>query len=787
MSAGAAHTPEATADSIAGPLLATAIADRPSTAPPSSPAAPGWWRLAVIGGLAAFILAFTLGLPENKTARHWWVDSAWTVTYLATALASLAAALRLKGRDRHAWTCFALAAASWFAGQLIWDYYELIAGVATPFPAASDLFYLAFAPVYAVGLIYFGEKPKGASLGPKLVSQLIMIGAAVYVAIGLHVSESIVANQDGALYIVTAIAYPLLYIAAFLMGMLSLCLYVWGGKRVVLTLLLAGIFCHATAETFYGMSLLGREYEVGQAYDFLWLLGGAFQFWAAAEHMLQARAGRHAEAPEEHFLILAYRRARRMEPMIPALCIIVISLSLGLDADGLTRSEALAILTPACVVFAVAVAVAEGWSWHIEEDLRKEAASAALAARRSESRLSAMLEIAPTAIIAVDRNHVIRLCSKGAAKLFGYGAKEAVGLPLSILFSDEAAAPAPARAGGFPKIRLAGMPAQENASRAPLTGADVIDRLRRGDIKGRTQAGTNFPVEGESYDLADGGLAESGEGALTIIMLSDATERKRQERALRHAKESAEAANRAKTQFLANMSHELRTPLNAIIGFSEVISNKLFGDLDERYRDYAGDIVSSGRHLLGLINDILDLSKIDLGQATLSEGEVELAHAVQSCERLMHERAERGGVQVIAALPSDLPQIWADETKVKQIVLNLLSNAVKFTERGGKVVISAGSLADGGLTLTITDTGIGMRPEDIPKAMAPFGQLESTFERRFEGTGLGLPLVQRLVELHGAELRIDSQLGQGTKVEVRFPQRRVIARKRPAERKTAAS
>src|SRR5690606_14020746 len=202
----------------------------------------------------------------------------------------------------------------------------------------------------------------------------------------------------------------------------------------------------------------------------------------------------------------------------------------------------------------------------------------------------------------------------------------------------------------------------------------------------------------------------------TIIMLSDATERKRQERALRQAKEAAEAANRAKTQFLANMSHELRTPLNAIIGFSEVIANKLFGQLDERYRDYAGDIVSSGRHLLGLINDILDLSKIDLGQATLSEGEVELARAVQSCERLMHERAERGGVQVIAALPSDLPLLWADETKVKQIVLNLLSNAVKFTERGGKVVISAASLADGGLALSLTDTGIGMRPEDIPKA-----------------------------------------------------------------------
>jgi len=358
-----------------------------------------------------------------------------------------------------------------------------------------------------------------------------------------------------------------------------------------------------------------------------------------------------------------------------------------------------------------------------------------------------MLEIAPTAIIAIDQNHAVRLCSKGAAKLFGYAAQETIGLPITLLFSDERA-----QSGG-----------------TPLTPDEIIQRLRRGEIKGRTQSGTQFPLEGESYELADG-----GEGALTIMMMTDATERKRQERALRHAKESAEAANRAKTQFLANMSHELRTPLNAIIGFSEVISNKLFGELNQRYTDYAGDIVASGRHLLGLINDILDLSKIDLGQATLSEGEVDLSRCVHSCQRLMFERAERGGVHVQVLLPQTLPLLWVDETKVKQIVLNLLSNAVKFTERGGRVTIGAAVLTDGGLSLSVIDTGIGMRSEDIPKAMTPFGQLESTFERRFEGTGLGLPLVQRLVELHGAEFRLESHPGKGTKAEVRFPRSRVI-------------
>ena len=736
------------------------------------------WRRAIPFAWALFILGFVLGLPADEVGRQWWSDGAWTIAYLAATIASVIAAIRLTGRDRLAWASFAFAGACWLAGQLVWNYYELIAHVSTPFPTLSDFFYLFFTPACVFGLMCVGEKPIGASLGPKLLSQLIMIGAAVFVAVGLPVSEALLASQDSGLYVVLAIGYPLLYIAAFLMGVLSLCLYGWGGKRLVLTLLVIGLGCHAVAETFYGLNLLGRSYEVGHAIDSLWLFGAAFQFWAAIEHIVQSRRG-NADAPEEQFLIRAYRRARRLEPLVPALGIVLISLSLALDGDGLSRSEALYILTPACLVFAAAVAVAEGWSWHIEENLRHAAASAALAARRSESRLAAMLEVATAAIIAVDSNHMIRLCSKGAATLFGYAAKEMAGLPLSLLFGQEAGKRDAKRDGET----QAAMKTQEAGLFSPLPGDEIIARLRSGDVKGRTQSGILFPIEGESCVLA----ADGGDGALTIIMLSDVTERRRQERTLRHAKESAEAANRAKTQFLANMSHELRTPLNAIIGFSEVISNKLFGNLDERYRDYASDIVASGRHLLGLINDILDLSKIDLGQATLSEGEVDLARAVQSCERLMRERAERGVVQVLAVLPDDLPLLWADETKVKQIVLNLLSNAVKFTERGGKVVIDAALLADGKLSLTVTDTGIGMRPEDIPKAMTPFGQLESTFERRFEGTGLGLPLVHRLVELHGAELQIDSQPGHGTRVEVCFPKRRVVTGRTASDRKTGAA
>src|SRR5262249_5947584 len=152
----------------------------------------------VIGGLAA-------GEPANAAMRHWWVDGAWTITYLATTLLSLWATITLKDRDRLAWGFFALASGAWLVAQLIWDYYELYANIETPFPAISDLFYLLFAPLYAVGLMFFGERPKGASLGPKLLSQLAMIGAAVYVAVGMHLTQAILANQDGLLYVATAV------------------------------------------------------------------------------------------------------------------------------------------------------------------------------------------------------------------------------------------------------------------------------------------------------------------------------------------------------------------------------------------------------------------------------------------------------------------------------------------------------------------------------------------------------------------------------------------------------
>jgi two-component system cell cycle sensor histidine kinase PleC len=236
-------------------------------------------------------------------------------------------------------------------------------------------------------------------------------------------------------------------------------------------------------------------------------------------------------------------------------------------------------------------------------------------------------------------------------------------------------------------------------------------------------------------------------------------------------KTRAEAANRAKSEFLANMSHELRTPLNAINGFSEVMVGELYGPMgDKRYKEYAGDILASGQHLLALINDILDMAKIEAGKLTLKFEPISLDEVVEDAMRLMRNRADEAGLLLSAEL-AGLPEVEADYRALKQVMLNLLSNAVKFTPRGGAVTV--GARATGGeVELSVRDTGIGISRDDLNRLARPFEQVETQHAKTTQGTGLGLALTKSLIEMHGGRLQIDSEPGQGTTVRVVLPLRR---------------
>jgi PAS domain S-box-containing protein len=255
----------------------------------------------------------------------------------------------------------------------------------------------------------------------------------------------------------------------------------------------------------------------------------------------------------------------------------------------------------------------------------------------------------------------------------------------------------------------------------------------------------------------------------------DITQRIQTERALFLAKEEAESANRTKSQFLANMSHELRTPLNAVLGFAEIIRDGMIGPIDHRYRQYAGDIFIAGRHLLRVIGDVLDLSKIEAGRMELREEWVDLAEVIAACRRLIEGRADAAQVRLQIGISAGLRPIMADPSRLQQVILNLVANSVKFTPDGGLVRIDAWQTDGEGIHITVTDTGIGMAAKDIPAALAPFRQLESQLSRRFEGTGLGLPIAKTLVELHGGTLDIESRPGHGTRIHIRLPPERMMA------------
>lgn len=315
--------------------------------------------------------------------------------------------------------------------------------------------------------------------------------------------------------------------------------------------------------------------------------------------------------------------------------------------------------------------------------------------------------------------------------------------------------------------------AVSSAARSPVAGARFQIAESRLDELGSLTRNVNALLRSVSSSMNVLRVHEA-----EVVSLNASLERRVAERTaeLKGAKEAAEAASRAKSNFLANMSHELRTPLNAIIGFAELMNGELFGPMgDRRYKTYTSDIVGSGRHLLGIIDDILDLSRIDADHMPLVEGVVDLSDLAAECIRIVRPTGEARDVS-ICLRPDPCPvQVRADAQRLRQVVLNLLGNAVKFTPREGRVDVDIVSVANGDAGVRVCDTGIGIVERNLELVMEPFGQVAPATTRNHQGTGLGLPISKRLLELHGGRLELKSQLGIGTTAIAWLPHSRMIA------------
>ena len=385
-------------------------------------------------------------------------------------------------------------------------------------------------------------------------------------------------------------------------------------------------------------------------------------------------------------------------------------------------------------------------------------ARAALRHRLSDLQRQAMmrgvLDDSFDGIVISGEDGMVEMVNPAAARILRLTQEQLVGTPIDTLLPG-AAALRRRLAGGEPTAPqgVGNAPTEFDLVVADGTAMTVELQLSCSSLKGPAAART-----------------------VHIHTFRDISNRKRADERLRAAMQEAVAANRAKTEFLANMSHELRTPLNAIIGFSQLIEGETFGALaNPRYREYAGDVVHSATHLLDIINDILDISMIEVGQLKLRVERVDMAEVAGRCVKLMKHKALDRAVQLTVSLPAELPLIEADARLMKQIVLNLLSNAVKFTPRGGAIAVSA-EIVNGDLVLRVTDTGIGIAETDVANITKPFYQVDGSLAREHQGAGLGLALVSAYVRLHGGTLAIDSAVGRGTTVTTCFPARLLRAR-----------
>ncbi|WP_421781121.1 PAS domain-containing sensor histidine kinase [Kiloniella litopenaei] len=359
------------------------------------------------------------------------------------------------------------------------------------------------------------------------------------------------------------------------------------------------------------------------------------------------------------------------------------------------------------------------------------------------------------AIIATDQKGYLTLFNRGAEDTFGYRADDILGEHLDILIPEEHRG--------------------DHSTYMVDFDAGAIDTRgmgTRGAISGLRQNGEVFPAEATIIKIGE------GEQQTFAAVVRDVSERIKVQNQLREAKDMAEIASQMKSSFLANMSHELRTPLNAIIGFSEFITEEHLGPIAHpKYREYIGDILDSGKHLLTIVNDILDLSRIEAGEIQLNESVVCVRQSILSAYRFVKRQAKVKNITLDANLSDDLPYLFADERLVKQIIINLATNAVKFTPDGGAVKAEVRRVdGDSGIAIVISDTGIGIPKDDIARVIKPFEQCESSYTKTIEGTGLGLSLARSLMHLHGGELSIESELGHGTSVVLTFPVDRVVTK-----------
>ena len=540
------------------------------------------------------------------------------------------------------------------------------------------------------------------------------------------------------------------FIAAHLLaGLLALCIFpvylVWSGKPSLLgavaflwflSPIAIAIFLSRTGK-FEAAHLISAAVFAGLVTFSAWLTGGITSWLVPWMVVVPLEA---ALSTDRRVVIWAAWVA----------CLGLIALAVG-GALGLVPPTPPSPLSPTLLALIGAMSAA-GYAAGLAVSVQLVHARSKDAVRIGEERYRLLAENATDMITRHDERGRVLFASLAAQQLLGG--------PPAKLHGD----------GLFQRVHVADRPAYLTAlSRCYADNEPIAVEIR---IRGASHPGHERYIWAEMRCRPLPGEATAGGVQLASGVLAgtrDISERKAQEAELLRTRDEAESASRAKTQFLANMSHELRTPLNAVIGFSEILNRELFGTLGEqRYRDYARLIHESGEHLLNVVNDILDMSKIEVGKFKIVKEPLDIASLINSCREVMRHAAEKKQIALITEVSPNLPELHADKRACKQMLLNVISNAIKFTDAGGWVRISARVEKDM-VELVVSDNGIGIAEHDLPKLGNPFVQADISYDRSYDGAGLGLSVVKGLARLHGGRLEISSRLGHGTTATIVLP------------------
>lgn len=702
----------------------------------------------MIGAGATLAIAALVILGTTSDFEDWTrlsaIDFAWAAAAGGAAWISFAAAVSLKGRDAVAWAFIGIACLVWLAGMLAGQYSGLtssadltntsIAGAEILAMApVSDAGLLAMAPLLTVGLYLCRPAHEGWNESIRRLLTLGIIASALTITVAVVFDDLARAMNDFGLIVVVAVAYVVFYLTALIFGLDSLRGGAGPDRQKVLVLMVAGIGSHAIAQALYGYSVVAGPFQNRFDRGALWLLGFGFLAWAA----LEARRSAGRPMPKRD----SAEPSRQGETLIIGGALLAILVTGVLYRDSVAP-EILTILSFPVAALIVLLTAREYSNLRVETRHRERAeAQAAVLQDAFENMVEGIAMFGPDGVMLAANARL--------SEVFGLPSdytERGVTLEEFVRYNARRGEYGPDDPNG--DGRLAAI------QKFPFT----IDHLRPN--------GTALEIRGNSVP-----------GGGRVHTYTDVTRRRKAELELVVALEKAQAANQAKSEFLATVSHELRTPLNAVIGFAELLDCEVGGPLSPEQEQYAKDILGSGRGLLDMINGILEYSRIESGKADLQDEDIDLANLIETQLGTIRARAKQNGVDIRVEVPDQFPLLRGDGPMVCRILVNLLSNAIKFTPDGGSAILAVSFDPAAGITLRVTDTGIGMTSAEIGTAFEKFGQVDSSLSRRYEGVGLGLPLAQSMARHHGADIELRSESGMGTVATVQFPLDRTVIRK----------